>query len=197
MSNLVTKTQVPYGLLPDWAIKAHVKIEPWSECAARPGVISYGVSSYGYDVRLGKKFKLFSAVHAEGLIVDPKALTDKAFVTVEADHCIIPPNHYALGETVEYFDIPRDVTVVCVGKSSYARAGVIVNVTPLEAEWRGHVTLEISNSTPLPVKLYAGEGICQMLFFRAEAPCDVSYADKRGVYQGQTGLTLPRVRGES
>ncbi len=186
--------QVPVGILPDWAIKQYVKIEPFADGAPRPGVVSFGSSSFGYDVRLGSTFKLFSAVHAEGLIVDPKKINDKAFVTVENDYCVIPPNHYALGESLEYFEIPRDVTVLCVGKSTYARCGVIANVTPLEASWRGKITIEISNSTPLPVKVYANEGICQLLFFRASAPCDVSYAEKSGVYQDQKGLTLPTVR---
>jgi dCTP deaminase len=185
---------IPYGILPDWAIEQYVQITPLSKNAPRPGVISYGTGSYGYDVRLGRRFKLFSAVHAEGLVVDPKKMNEKAFVDVEGDHCFIPPNHFALAESLEHFVIPRDVTVICLGKSTYARCGVIVNVTPLEADWAGKITIEISNSTPLPVKLYAEEGIAQLLFFRAEQQCDVSYADKKGIYQNQGGLTLPKVR---
>ena len=187
---------MPHGLLPDWAIREYVHIEPFSEGASRQGVISYGTSSYGYDVRLGRKFKLFSAVHAEGLIIDPKKMSGKAFVDVEGDYCIIPPNHYALAETMEYFEIPRDVTGIAVGKSTYARCGIIANITPLEAGWKGKLTIEVSNSTPLPVKLYAEEGICQLLFFRAEAACETSYAERKGggIYQDQAGLTLPKVR---
>jgi dCTP deaminase len=186
--------EIPHGILPDWAIKKYVKIVPFAENAPRPGVISFGLGSYGYDVRLGSRYKLFSAVHAKGLIVDPKHVDDSAFVDIDDDHCIIPPNHYALAESMEYLEIPRDVTVICIGKSTYARSGIIANITPLEASWRGKITLEISNSTPLPVKLYSGEGVVQLLFFRAEQQCDVSYADKKGIYQDQTGLVTPRVR---
>ena len=181
------------GVLPDWMIESHVKIEPFAQQQHRPGVISYGVTSYGYDVRVDRRFKVFTNVW--GSTVDPKNFDPKSFVDVEGDFCIIPPNSFALAETVEYLEIPRDVLGVCVGKSTYARCGIIVNVTPLEPEWRGRVTIEISNTTPLPAKIYAGEGIAQMLFFKGEAVCKTSYADKKGKYQDQTGLTLPFVAG--
>src|SRR5213593_3379589 len=179
------------GLLADWQIRKLVKIEPFAEEALRQGIVSYGVSSYGYDVRVGRHFKLFTNVY--GAIIDPKQFEPKAFVDIEGDFCIIPPNSFALAETVEYFEIPRDVLAVCLGKSTYARCGIIVNVTPLEPEWRGKITIEISNTTPLPAKVYANEGIAQILFLRAEAPCRTSYADKRGKYQDEVGLTLPFV----
>ena len=182
------------GILPDWMIQRDVKIEPFAESAVRPGVISYGVSSYGYDVRVGRNFKVFTNVHCA--IVDPKNFNPASFVDVEADSCLIPPNSFALAETVEYFEIPRDVLAVCLGKSTYARCGVIVNVTPLEPEWRGKVTIEISNTTPLPAKIYAGEGIAQILFLKAEAVCQISYGDRKGKYQDQKGLTLPFVIGQ-
>lgn len=181
------------GLLPDWMIEAGVKIEPFAPLQHRPGVISYGLTSYGYDVRVDRHFKVFTNVW--GSTVDPKAFDPKSFVDVVADTCIIPPNSFALAETVEYMEIPRDVLGVCVGKSTYARCGIIVNVTPLEPEWRGRVTIEISNTTPLPAKIYAGEGIAQMLFFRGVGVCKTSYADKKGKYQDQAGLTLPFVSG--
>jgi len=181
------------GVLPDWMIEAHVKIEPFAQQQHRPGVISYGVTSYGYDVRVDRRFKVFTNVW--GSTVDPKNFDPKSFVDVEGDFCIIPPNSFALAETVEYLEIPRDVLGVCVGKSTYARCGIIVNVTPLEPEWRGRVTIEISNTTPLPAKIYSGEGIAQMLFFKGEAVCKTSYADKKGKYQDQIGLTLPFVAG--
>lgn len=240
------------GVLPDWMIKEQVKIEPFCPQQARPGVISYGVSSYGYDVRVGYKFKVFSNVH--GAVVDPKGLDPRAFVdfdltpllhemSLEQDqqgyrrctrcgktsrytnwteesfprqqcygkeqdlphkenHILIPPNSFALAETVEYLEIPRDMIAICVGKSTYARCGIVVNVTPLEPEWKGKITIEISNTTPLPAKVYAGEGIAQILFLRSDSPlgalghkrgCDVSYADKKGKYQDQPGLVLPKV----
>jgi len=179
------------GLLPDWQIERDIKIEPLAANASRPGVISFGVTSYGYDVRVGRKFKVFT--NARCAVVDPKNFDPNSFVDIEGDYCLIPPNSFVLAETVEYIEVPRDVLVVCVGKSTIARCGLIVNVTPLEPEWRGRVTLEISNTTPLPAKLYAGEGIAQMLFFRAAAPCKTSYADKKGKYQDQPGLTLPIV----
>jgi dCTP deaminase len=182
------------GLLPDWMIERDVKIVPFAPMQSRPGVISYGVTSYGYDVRLDRKFKVFTNVW--GAVVDPKNFDPRSFVEVDGDYCLIPPNSFVLAETVEYIEIPRDVLVVCVGKSTIARCGLIVNVTPLEPEWRGRVTLEISNTTPLPAKLYAGEGIAQLLFFRAAAPCKTSYADKKGKYQDQPGLTLPLVTGD-
>ena len=180
--------------LPDWMIQRDIKIEPFAEAVHRPGVISYGVSSYGYDVRVGRHFKIFTNVHCA--IVDPKQFNPASFVDIEGDYCIIPPNSFALAETVEYLEIPRDIIAVCVGKSTYARCGIIVNVTPLEPEWRGKVTIEISNTTPLPAKIYAGEGIAQILFLRGEGVCKTSYGDKRGKYQDQKGLTLPIVKGE-
>lgn len=179
------------GVLADWQIRERVRIEPFAEGAYKPGVISAGVTSYGYDLRLGRKFKVFTNAHCA--IVDPKAFDPKSFVDIEADECLIPPNSFALAETVEYLEIPRDVIGICVGKSTYARIGIIVNVTPLEPEWRGKVTIEISNTTPLPAKVYAGEGIAQVLFLTGDAPCKISYADKKGKYQNQPGLTLPFV----
>ena len=179
------------AVLPDWQIERDVKIEPFAKAASRPGIISYGVSSYGYDVRVGRHFKVFT--NALCAVVDPKHFDPASFVNIEGDHCLIPPNSFALAETVEYLEIPRDVIAICVGKSTYARCGIIVNVTPLEPEWRGRVTIEISNTTPLPAKIYAGEGIAQILFFRCEAVCQTSYADKKGKYQDQPGLTLPFV----
>jgi dCTP deaminase len=183
------------GILPDWQIQRDVKIEPFAPASLRPGVISYGVTSYGYDVRVGRSFKVFT--NARCAVVDPKNFDPASFVDIEGDYCLIPPNSFALAETVEYLEIPRDILCVCVGKSTYARCGIIVNVTPLEPEWRGKVTIEISNTTPLPAKIYSGEGIAQILFFRADAVCKVSYADKRGKYQDQKGLTLPFVTGGS
>ena len=179
------------GVLPDWMIERDVKIEPFEPAMHRPGVISYGVTSYGYDVRVARNFKIFT--NARCATVDPKNFDPQSFVDVVGDFCLIPPNSFALAETVEYLEIPRDVLAICVGKSTYARCGIIVNVTPLEPEWRGRVTIEISNTTPLPAKIYAGEGIAQMVFFRAEQPCKVSYADKKGKYQDQKGLVLPFV----
>lgn len=154
-------------------------------------IISYGTSSYGYDVRCATEFKVFTNVNST--VVDPKNFDSSAFVSLETDVCIIPPNSFALARTVEYFKIPRDTIVICLGKSTYARAGIIVNVTPLEPEWEGHVTLEFSNTTPLPVKLYANEGCAQLLFFQSDTPCDISYKDRNGKYQGQTNVTLPKV----
>ena len=153
-------------------------------------VISYGTSSYGYDVRCANEFKIFTNIHST--TVDPKHFDEKNFVDVEGDYCIIPPNSFALARTVEYFRIPRSVLTVCLGKSTYARCGIIVNVTPLEPEWEGHVTLEFSNTTNLPAKIYANEGVAQMLFYESDEICDVSYADRGGKYQGQRGVTLPR-----
>ena len=164
------------GVLPDWIIERDIKIEPFAKEQARPGVISYGVSSYGYDVRVGRHFKVFT--NARCAIVDPKHFDKDSFVDIEADYCLIPPNSFALAETVEYLEIPRDMLAVCVGKSTYARCGIIVNITPLEPEWRGKITIEISNTTPLPAKIYAGEGIAQILFLRAESVCRTSYGDK-------------------
>ncbi len=154
-------------------------------------VISYGTSSYGYDVRCADEFKIFTNINAS--IVDPKAFDEKSFVDVQSDVCIIPPNSFALARTVEYLKIPRDVLTICVGKSTYARCGIIVNVTPMEPMWCGHVTLEFSNTTPLPAKIYANEGVAQILFFSGDEECETSYADRNGKYQGQMGVTLPQV----
>lgn len=153
-------------------------------------IISYGVSSYGYDVRCADEFKIFTNINST--IVDPKAFDNKNFIDVKSDVCIIPPNSFALARTVEYFRIPRHILTICLGKSTYARCGIIVNVTPLEPEWEGHVTLEFSNTTPLPAKIYAYEGVAQMIFLEADEVCDVSYAERSGKYQGQTGVTLPK-----
>lgn len=153
-------------------------------------IVSYGVSSYGYDVRCAGEFKVFTNINSA--VVDPKAFDENSFVDVESDVCIIPPNSFALARTVEYFRIPRDVLTICLGKSTYARCGIIVNVTPLEPEWEGHVTLEFSNTTPLPAKIYANEGVAQMIFLGADEPCRVSYRDRGGKYQKQTGVTLPQ-----
>ncbi len=166
-------------------------IEPFVDAQKREGVISYGLSSYGYDARVGNEFKIFTNV--DSAIVDPKNFASNSFVDRTTDVCIIPPNSFALARTVEYFRVPRDVLVICVGKSTYARCGIIVNVTPLEPEWEGHVTLEFSNTTPLPAKIYANEGACQFLFLQGDQPCAISYADKQGKYQGQRGVTLPKI----
>ena len=166
-------------------------IEPFVDAQKRQGVISYGLSSYGYDARVGTDFKIFTNVNSS--VVDPKNFDEQSFVDRNTDVCIIPPNSFALARTVEYFRIPRDVLVICVGKSTYARCGIIVNVTPLEPEWEGHVTLEFSNTTPLPAKIYANEGACQFLFLQGNEPCEVSYRDKAGKYQGQRGVTLPKI----
>ena len=166
-------------------------INPYSEKQVSAGVISYGVSSYGYDLRVADEFKIFTNVNST--IVDPKHFDERSFVTVTADVAIIPPNSFALARSVEYFKIPRDVLTICVGKSTYARCGIIVNVTPLEPEWEGHVTLEFSNTTPLPAKIYANEGACQFLFLQGNEPCEISYRDKAGKYQGQRGVTLPKI----
>jgi len=181
------------AVLPDWQIQTDIVIKPFAEGNAKQNVISYGVSSYGYDVRVGRHFKVFT--NARCAIVDPKKFDSNSFVDVEGDYCLIPPNSFALAETVEYLEIPRDIVAICVGKSTYARCGIIVNVTPLEPEWRGKVTIEISNTTPLPAKVYANEGIAQILFLRTESVCQTSYADKKGKYQDQKGLTLPFVVG--
>ncbi|TAJ96873.1 MAG: dCTP deaminase [Reyranella sp.] len=166
-------------------------IEPFVDAQKREGVISYGLSSYGYDARVGTDFKIFTNVNSS--VVDPKDFDQQSFVDRNTEVCIIPPNSFALARTVEYFRIPRDVLVICVGKSTYARCGIIVNVTPLEPEWEGHVTLEFSNTTPLPAKIYANEGACQFLFLQGNEPCEVSYRDKAGKYQGQRGVTLPKI----
>jgi dCTP deaminase len=166
-------------------------IEPFEPHQVRDGVISYGLSSYGYDIRVANEFKVFTNVRST--LVDPKRFDEDAFVTVREATCTIPPNSFALARTVEYFRIPRDVLTLCVGKSTYARCGIIVNVTPFEPEWEGYVTLEISNTTPLPARIYANEGIAQVLFFRADDVCRVSYADRSGKYQKQQGIVLPTV----
>ena len=182
------------GILPDHSIRDLANkgmIEPFVEAQKREGIISYGLSSYGYDARVAEDFRIFTNV--DSAVVDPKEFSNASFVERQTDVCTIPPNSFALARTVEYFRIPRDVLVVCVGKSTYARCGIIVNVTPLEPEWEGHVTLEFSNTTPLPAKIYANEGACQFLFFQGDEPCEVSYADRAGKYMGQTGVTLPRL----
>jgi dCTP deaminase len=171
--------------------REHNMIDPFVDDQVRQGVISYGVSSYGYDVRVGDEFKVFTNVY--NTLVDPKNFDSKSFVDIKGDVCIIPPNSFALASTIEYFRIPRDVLTVCLGKSTYARCGIIVNVTPFEPEWEGHVTIEISNTTPLPAKIYANEGIAQVLFFQSDEPCAKSYKDKKGKYQAQRGVTLPRL----
>ena len=171
--------------------REHGMIEPFAERQVRDGVISYGLSSYGYDLRVSDEFKIFTNVYAA--TVDPKDFDPRSFVDWKGATCIVPPNSFALARSVEYFRIPRNVLTLCVGKSTYARCGIIVNVTPFEPEWEGHVTLEISNTTPLPAKIYADEGIAQVLFFESDEPCEVSYAERRGKYQAQRGVTLPRL----
>lgn len=172
----------------------HGMIEPYEPGQVKQSngerIVSYGTSSYGYDVRCSREFKVFTNINST--IVDPKHFDNGSFVDVEADVCIIPPNSFALARTVEYFRIPRSTLVVCLGKSTYARCGIIVNVTPLEPEWEGHVTLEFSNTTPLPARIYANEGVAQMLFFESDEICETSYKDRGGKYQGQVGVTLPR-----
>ncbi len=183
------------GILPDHEIRRLAEqegmIEPFVEKQTRDGCISYGLSSYGYDARCSDDFKIFTNV--DNALVDPKAFSDQSFVDRKTDICVIPPNSFVLTHTVEYFRIPKDVLVVCLGKSTYARCGLIVNVTPLEPGWEGHVTLEISNTTPLPARVYANEGLAQFLFFKGSSPCEVSYADRQGKYMGQRGVTLPRL----
>jgi len=169
----------------------HGMIEPFVDSQKRAGVISFGLSSYGYDARVGPEFKIFTNVNSA--VVDPKEFSDASFVDRTTDICVIPPNSFALARTVEYFRIPRDTLVICVGKSTYARCGIIVNVTPLEPEWEGHVTLEFSNTTPLPARIYANEGAAQFLFLQGNEPCETSYRDRAGKYQGQRGVTLPRI----
>ena len=166
-------------------------IAPFVDQQKREGTISYGLSSYGYDARVSGEFKIFTNV--DSAIVDPKDFSTQGFVDRPGDVCVIPPNSFALARTVEYFRIPRDVLVICLGKSTYARCGIIVNVTPLEPGWEGHVTLEFSNTTPLPAKIYANEGACQFLFLQGNEPCEISYADRKGKYMGQKGVTLPKL----
>ncbi len=183
------------GLKPDhWIRKMALEkrmIEPFEEGRARLGVVSYGVSSYGYDIRVADEFKIFTNVFSA--MVDPKQFDPRSMIDYKGEVCIIPPNSFALARTVEYFRIPRNILTVCLGKSTYARCGIIVNVTPFEPEWEGYVTLEISNTTPLPAKIYANEGIAQVLFFEADELCEVSYADKKGKYQGQKSIVLPKM----
>lgn len=169
----------------------HRMIEPFVDGQIREDVISYGLSSYGYDIRVSNEFKIFTNVHSA--VVDPKNFNPKSFVDFTGDVCVIPPNSFVLAQTVEYFRIPRDVLTVCVGKSTYARCGLIVNVTPFEPEWEGYVTLEISNTTPLPARIYANEGISQVLFFQSDEICETSYADRKGKYQNQQSIVLPRI----
>lgn len=166
-------------------------IEPFVESQVRADVVSFGLSSYGYDIRVADEFKVFTNINST--LIDPKAFDPRSFVDLKADVCIVPPNSFALARTVEYFRIPRDVLTVCLGKSTYARCGIIVNVTPFEPEWEGTATLEISNTTPLPAKIYANEGIAQVLFFQSDEPCEISYRDKKGKYQAQREVTLPRM----
>jgi dCTP deaminase len=166
-------------------------ITPFSKEQIKEGVISYGISSYGYDMRVSDEFKIFTNINTT--IVDPKKFDPQSFVDFKGDVCIIPPNSFALATSVEYFRIPRETIVICLGKSTYARCGIVVNVTPLEPEWEGHVTIEISNTTPLPAKIYANEGIAQLIFLGAEEICTTSYADKTGKYQAQKGITLPKI----
>ena len=166
-------------------------IEPFVEEQVRTGVVSYGLSSYGYDIRVADEFKVFTNINTT--VIDPKSFDPRSFVDLKAPVCIVPPNSFALARTVEYFRIPRDVLTLCLGKSTYARCGIIVNVTPFEPEWEGTATLEISNTTPLPARIYANEGIAQVLFFQSDEPCTTSYADKKGKYQAQQAVTLPKI----
>ena len=183
------------SVMPDtWIRKMateHGMITPFTEAQRRDGVISYGVSSYGYDARVSDEFKIFT--NLDSVVVDPKNFSESGFVDRKTDVCVIPPNSFALARTVERFKIPRDVLVICLGKSTYARCGIIVNVTPLEPEWEGHVTLEFSNTTPMPARIYANEGAAQFIFLKADSVCETSYADRKGKYQGQMGVTLPRL----
>lgn len=182
------------GIMPDTWIRERAKkgmIDPFEEAQVAKGQISYGLSSYGYDARAATEFKIFTNV--DNALVDPKNFSHTSFVDRDTDVCILPPNSFALARTVEYFKIPKDVLVICLGKSTYARCGIIVNVTPLEPEWEGHVTLEFSNTTPLPAKIYANEGVCQFLFFKGDSVCETSYKDRAGKYMKQQGVTLPKI----
>ena len=183
------------AVMPDTWIRRmareHAMIEPFEPAQVRDGVISYGLSSYGYDARVADEFRIFTNVDSQ--VIDPKAFSETSFVTRRGPVCIIPPNSFALAHTIEYFRVPRDVLVICLGKSTYARCGIIVNVTPLEPEWEGQVTIEISNTTPLPARIHANEGICQFLFLQGAGPCETSYADKAGKYMHQRGVALPRL----
>ena len=183
------------AIAPDhWIVRMareHGMIEPFVETQVRSGVVSYGLSSYGYDIRVADEFKVFTNINTT--VIDPKTFDPRSFVDLKDDVCIVPPNSFALARTVEYFRIPRDVLTVCLGKSTYARCGIIVNVTPFEPEWEGTATLEISNTTPLPARIYANEGIAQVLFFQSDEACETSYRDKQGKYQAQRDVTLPRI----
>jgi len=183
------------GLKPDRWIremcKKHAMIEPFAEAQVREGVISYGISSYGYDMRVADEFKIFTDVNTT--VVDPKNFDPRSLTDFQGPVCIIPPNSFALARTVEYFRIPRSVLTITMGKSTYARCGIITNVTPFEPEWEGFATLEISNTSPLPAKIYANEGLAQIMFFEADEPCEISYAEKKGKYQKQTKITLPKI----
>ena len=171
--------------------KSHEMINPFEENQIRDNKISYGLSSYGYDARVSNEFKIFTNVNSE--VIDPKNFKQSNFISKKVSECIIPPNSFVLASTVEYFKIPNDIMVICLGKSTYARCGIIVNVTPLEPGWEGYVTLEFSNTTPLPAKIYANEGACQFIFFKGDVDCEISYADRKGKYQGQKGVTLPKL----
>ncbi len=171
--------------------REHGMIEPFVDEQIRAGVVSYGLSSYGYDIRVADEFKVFTNIN--NTVIDPKNFDPRSFVDIKSDMCIVPPNSFALARTIEYFRIPRDVLTICLGKSTYARCGIIVNVTPFEPEWEGFVTLEISNTTPLPARIYANEGIAQVLFFQSDESCERSYADKKGKYLKQQGVTLPKI----
>ncbi|NOY39700.1 MAG: dCTP deaminase [Nitrospirae bacterium] len=166
-------------------------IEPLSKSQTGDGVVSFGISSYGYDMRISDEFKIFTNINTT--VIDPKSFDPESFIDYKGAECIIPPNSFVLGRSVEYFRIPRDILVICLGKSTYARCGIVVNVTPLEPEWEGHVTIEISNTTPLPARIYANEGIAQLIFLGAAEPCEISYKDKTGKYQAQKGITLPKI----
>jgi dCTP deaminase len=189
------KLEQQMGLKPDNWIKKmaleHRMIEPFEEAQVRDGVISFGTSSYGYDIRVADEYKIFTNVFSA--VVDPKRFDPRSMVDFKGEVCVIPPNSFALARTVEYFRIPANVLTICLGKSTYARCGIIVNVTPFEPEWEGYVTLEISNTTPLPARIYSNEGIAQVLFFEGDAPCDVTYAQKKGKYQGQQTIVLPKL----
>jgi dCTP deaminase len=195
LASMPSRPENPMSIMPDTWIREmatrHAMIEPFVESQKREGVISFGLSSYGYDARVSNEFKIFTNV--DNALVDPKAFSAASFVDRSLEVCIIPPNSFVLARTVEYFRVPRDVLVICLGKSTYARCGIIVNVTPLEPEWEGYVTLEFSNTTPLPAKIYANEGACQFLFLKGDTPCEVSYADRAGKYMKQLGVTLPRL----
>jgi dCTP deaminase len=182
-------------ILVDWEIREYAKqhgmIEPFEDHLVRDGVISYGLSSMGYDIRVSDEFKIFTNINTT--VVDPKHFDPRSFIDVTAESCIIPPNSFALGRSLEYLRIPRKVMGICIGKSTYARCGIVVNITPLECQWEGHLTIEISNTTPLPAKIYSNEGIAQVIFIESEQVCEVSYADRGGKYQYQRGITIPRV----